>query len=122
MDDHAILTELGKVGLKGVARASRMVDTHRVGLLKNLHEVISPHQRRKFRASFFNEKESYYNKFINLINILPTWQRAIDLVLLFYAKKGIDPLSPEAVEFKRVVYLRYFPGFKTENKNKVYRA
>jgi hypothetical protein len=122
MDDHAILMELGKIGLKGVARLARMVDTRRANLLKNLDEIIPPHKHKKFQSTFFDEKETYYNKFINLINILPTWQRAIDLLHLFFARKGIDPLSQEASEFKSLVYLRYFPGSSLRNHDKVYRA
>lgn len=122
MDDQAILTELGKVGLKGVARIARMVDTRKLDLLKNLNEIILPHQHQKFKATFFGEKEPYYNKFINLINILPTWQRAVDLIHLFYSIKGINPLSREALEFKNLVYHRYFPESKSRNKDKAYRA
>lgn len=122
MDDHAILMELGKIGLKGVARLSRRVDTQRVDLLRNLEEIISPYQHKKFQTTFFNEKGSCYSKFINLINILPTYQRAMDLLHLFYARKGIDPLSHEALEFKSLVYLRYFPGYQLFNNDKMYRA
>jgi len=122
MDDHAILMELGRIGLKGVARLARMVDIRRADLLEDLDEIIPPHQHKKFQTTFFDEKETYYSKFINLINILPTWQRAINLLHLFYARKGIDPRSQEASEFKRLVYLRYFPGSKLCNHDKVYRA
>jgi hypothetical protein len=122
MDDHAILMELGKVGLKGVARIGRMVDNRRANLLHNLYEIISPRQHKKFQATFFNEKEPYYEKLINLINILPTWQRAIELLQLFYVRKGIDPDSKEALEFKNLVYLRYYPESKLSKKDKVYRA
>jgi hypothetical protein len=112
MDDHAILTELGRIGLKGVACLARMVDKERDEVLANLHEVISPNHHKKFQTIFFNEKKLYYYKLINLINILPTWQRAIDLLHLFYVKKGIDPLSQDALEFNSLVYLRYFPESK----------
>lgn len=122
MDDHAILMELGKIGLKGIARLAKMVDSGRPHLLKSLDEIIPPHQHKRFQSAFFNEKKPYYGKFINLIDILPTWQRAFDLIHLFYVKKGIDPHSREALEFKGLVYLRYFPESKMCNKEKLYRA
>lgn len=122
MDDHAILMELGKLGLRGVARIAKMVDNRRVNLLRNLDEIISPHQHKKFQAIFFSEKEPYYDKLINLINILPTWQRATDLLHLFYRRKGIDPLSEEALEFKSLIYLRYYPESELRKKDKTYSA
>lgn len=118
MDDHTILMELGKISLKGIAQLARLVDTRETGYLRNLDELISPQLHKKFLTIFFNDKEPYYFKLINLINILPTWQRAISLLHLFYSKKGIDPFSKEAIEFSNIVYLRYFPESKLNYKKK----
>lgn len=119
MDDHAILMELGRITLKGVAQLARLVDGGGVGYLRSLDELISPQLHKKFLAIFFNDEEPYYFKLINLINILPTWQRAISLLHLFYSKKGIDPLSKEAMEFSNLVYLRYFPDSKFNSKKRL---
>lgn len=118
MDDHAILLELGRTSLKGIARIARMVDGRSLGVLANLHEIISPHLHKKFQTKFSIEKEIYYYKLINLINILPTWQRAVELLHLFYIRKGIDPLSKEALEFNNLVYNRFFPKSVTNNRSK----
>lgn len=118
VDDHTILVELGKTSLKGIARLSRMVDKRSVGVVVNLHEIISPHLHKKFQTKFSIEKELYYYKLINLINIIPTWQRAVDLLHLFYIRKGIDPLSEEAQEFKKLVYLRFFPESRLNKRSK----
>ena len=77
--------------------------------LEDLHNLITPRQRKRFIKKLFRKKESNYKKFVDQLNRIAQWKKASILIDEYFYQAGINPYSKEALEFTDLVYNRYFP-------------
>lgn len=77
--------------------------------LGDLHQIISPEEKRRFVRELFQNREKPFRDFLNLLNYTPSWEVASQLIEKYFEERGLDPYSRGALAFSTKVYIRYFP-------------
>ena len=89
--------------------------------LEDVEKMIPSKEKRKFIADLFKKNSEDYQRTINLLSYMRNWKSANKLLELCFTERGINPYSKDALEFGKIIYLRYFPeeiGFHKGKKLK----